>query len=243
MPIVGARARDAALMASPGRPRSRSSLFVAVAFAALTACYVASDFSVAQRVREFAFGEAADLQDHQRVGQPRRLDAAVGADPGAVRRAGRGLRRQSAGDAARPTCWRCSPGSRPPSICSSSLTSNPFLRLAEAPFEGRDLNPILQDLGLAIHPPLLYLGYVGFSISFSFADRRADRGPHRRRLGALGAAVDAGRLDVPHARHRDGLVLGLLRARLGRLVVLGSGRERLADAVARRHRAAAFGAW
>src|SRR5262249_7457030 len=37
------------------------------------------------------------------------------------------------------------------------------------PFEGRDLNPILQDLGLAIHPPLLYLGYVGFSISFSFA--------------------------------------------------------------------------
>src|SRR3989441_8727957 len=49
------------------------------------------------------------------------------------------------------------------------VTSNPFLRLAEAPFEGRDLNPILQDIGLAVHPPLLYLGYVGFSISFSFA--------------------------------------------------------------------------
>ena len=49
------------------------------------------------------------------------------------------------------------------------FTSNPFLRLADAPFEGRDLNPILQDLGLAVHPPLLYLGYVGFSISFSFA--------------------------------------------------------------------------
>jgi cytochrome c-type biogenesis protein CcmF len=49
------------------------------------------------------------------------------------------------------------------------LTSNPFLRLAPAPFEGRDLNPILQDIGLAIHPPLLYLGYVGFSIAFSFA--------------------------------------------------------------------------
>ena len=49
------------------------------------------------------------------------------------------------------------------------LTSNPFLRLAQAPLEGRDLNPILQDLGLAIHPPLLYLGYVGFSIAFSFA--------------------------------------------------------------------------
>jgi cytochrome c-type biogenesis protein CcmF len=49
------------------------------------------------------------------------------------------------------------------------LTSNPFVRLPQAPIEGQDLNPILQDLGLAIHPPLLYLGYVGFSISFSFA--------------------------------------------------------------------------
>ena len=49
------------------------------------------------------------------------------------------------------------------------LTSNPFLRLPQAPLEGRDLNPILQDIGLAIHPPLLYLGYVGFSIAFSFA--------------------------------------------------------------------------
>ncbi len=48
-------------------------------------------------------------------------------------------------------------------------TSNPFARLARAPFEGRDLNPVLQDIGLAVHPPLLYLGYVGFSISFSFA--------------------------------------------------------------------------
>ncbi|MGX8008794.1 heme lyase CcmF/NrfE family subunit [Mesorhizobium sp. ORM8.1] len=48
-------------------------------------------------------------------------------------------------------------------------TSNPFIRLNPAPIEGRDLNPILQDLGLAIHPPMLYLGYVGFSICFSFS--------------------------------------------------------------------------
>ena len=48
-------------------------------------------------------------------------------------------------------------------------TSNPFARLSPAPIEGRDLNPILQDIGLAIHPPLLYLGYVGFSVCFSFA--------------------------------------------------------------------------
>ncbi|MFG1297275.1 heme lyase CcmF/NrfE family subunit [Xanthobacter variabilis] len=49
------------------------------------------------------------------------------------------------------------------------FTSNPFLRLAPPPAEGRDLNPILQDPGLAIHPPLLYLGYVGLSVSFAFA--------------------------------------------------------------------------
>jgi cytochrome c-type biogenesis protein CcmF len=48
-------------------------------------------------------------------------------------------------------------------------TSNPFARLSPAPIEGRDLNPVLQDLGLAIHPPLLYLGYVGFSVCFSFS--------------------------------------------------------------------------
>jgi len=49
------------------------------------------------------------------------------------------------------------------------LTSNPFDRLAVAPLEGRDLNPLLQDFGLAIHPPMLYMGYVGFSVAFSFA--------------------------------------------------------------------------
>ncbi len=49
------------------------------------------------------------------------------------------------------------------------FTSNPFLRLAEPPLNGRDLNPLLQDPGLAFHPPFLYLGYVGLSMSFSFA--------------------------------------------------------------------------
>jgi len=49
------------------------------------------------------------------------------------------------------------------------FTSNPFLRLATPPFDGQDLNPLLQDPGLAFHPPFLYLGYVGLSMSFSFA--------------------------------------------------------------------------
>ena len=49
------------------------------------------------------------------------------------------------------------------------FTSNPFLRLANPPMNGDDLNPLLQDAGLAFHPPFLYLGYVGLSMSFSFA--------------------------------------------------------------------------
>ncbi len=49
------------------------------------------------------------------------------------------------------------------------ITSNPFLRLNPAPLNGNDLNPLLQDPGLAFHPPFLYLGYVGFSLAFSFA--------------------------------------------------------------------------
>ncbi|MEI7795039.1 MAG: heme lyase CcmF/NrfE family subunit [Methylococcaceae bacterium] len=49
------------------------------------------------------------------------------------------------------------------------FTSNPFERLFPAPLEGRDLNPLLQDPGMAIHPPMLYMGYVGFSVAFAFA--------------------------------------------------------------------------
>jgi cytochrome c-type biogenesis protein CcmF len=64
------------------------------------------------------------------------------------------------------------------------MTSNPFERVSPPPFEGRDLNPILQDPGLAIHPPMLYLGYVGFSIVYSFA----------------AAALIEGRIDAAWAR-------------------------------------------
>ncbi len=48
-------------------------------------------------------------------------------------------------------------------------TSNPFERTLPAPPDGRDLNPLLQDPGMVLHPPLLYLGYVGFSVAFAFA--------------------------------------------------------------------------
>ena len=63
-------------------------------------------------------------------------------------------------------------------------TSSPFSRLLVAPAEGRDLNPLLQDPGLIIHPPMLYMGYVGFSVAFAFAI----------------AALLAGRMDAAWAR-------------------------------------------
>ena len=49
------------------------------------------------------------------------------------------------------------------------LTSNPFDRLFPAPLDGRDLNPLLQDPGMVVHPPMLYMGYVGFCVAFAFA--------------------------------------------------------------------------
>jgi cytochrome c-type biogenesis protein CcmF len=64
------------------------------------------------------------------------------------------------------------------------MTSNPFERLVPAAIEGRDLNPLLQDFGLIIHPPMLYMGYVGFAVPFAFAI----------------AAMLGGRLDAAWAR-------------------------------------------
>jgi len=69
-------------------------------------------------------------------------------------------------------------------IAFSLFTSNPFTRLFPIPAEGRDMNPVLQDIGMALHPPLLYLGYVGLSVCFSFA---------------IGALI-SGRIDAAWAR-------------------------------------------
>ncbi|MGZ3241110.1 MAG: heme lyase CcmF/NrfE family subunit, partial [Burkholderiaceae bacterium] len=69
-------------------------------------------------------------------------------------------------------------------LCFMLFTSNPFDRLIPAAPDGRDLNPLLQDFGMIVHPPLLYMGYVGFSVAFSFAI----------------AALMGGQLDVAWAR-------------------------------------------
>ena len=73
------------------------------------------------------------------------------------------------------------------------FTSNPFLRMGTPPFDGQDLNPLLQDPGLAFHPPFLYLGYVGLSMAFSFAVAARSKGAWMR-LGAVGCGLGRWRL-------------------------------------------------
>ncbi len=98
------------------------------------------------------------------------------------------------------------------------FTSNPFERLsAGAAMDGNGLNPLLQDPGLAIHPPLLYLGYVGFSVTFAFAIAALHRRPRSTPAWARWVRPwTLGRLDASSPlgiAHR--LVLGLLRCSAG----------------------------
>jgi len=86
------------------------------------------------------------------------------------------------------------------------FTSNPFARLLPAAAEGRDLNPLLQDPGMVFHPPMLYMGYVGFSVAFAFAI----------------AALLSGRLDAAWARwSRPWTTIAWMFLTLG--IALGSG--------------------
>ena len=142
--------------------------FVAVAFAALTACYVTSDFSVANvfenshSAMPLVYKFTSVWGNHE---GSMLLWVLILALFGALVAAfGGNLPATLKANVLAVQAWIAAAF-----YLFILVTSNPFLRLAQAPFEGRDLNPILQDIGLAIHPPLLYLGYVGFSISFSFA--------------------------------------------------------------------------
>ena len=94
------------------------------------------------------------------------------------------------------------------------FTSSPFTRLDPAPFQGASLNPLLQDPALAVHPPLLYAGYVGFSVCFSLAVAALIEGRAQTAFwpacGALGAALGPGQLGPADRRHHPGIVLGLL---------------------------------
>jgi cytochrome c-type biogenesis protein CcmF len=167
-PMIGAHSRDASLMRLASSTALMQFVFVALSFLALTICYVTSDFSVANVFEN----------SHSMMPLIYKITSVWGNHEGSmllwvlilslfgamVSQFGGNLPATLKAHVLAVQSWIA---------CAFYLfiliTSNPFLRLAQAPLEGRDLNPILQDIGLAIHPPLLYLGYVGFSIAFSFA--------------------------------------------------------------------------
>jgi cytochrome c-type biogenesis protein CcmF len=168
VPILGARLRDPALMNVARSTALAQLLFVGLSFAALTALYITSDFSVANVVenshsaKPLLYKITGVWGNHE---GSMLLWVLILALFGALVAAfGNNL----------PLSLRATVLAVQGWIAAAFylfilLTSNPFLRLASPPIEGRDLNPVLQDIGLAVHPPMLYLGYVGFSISFSFA--------------------------------------------------------------------------
>ncbi|MFY9685161.1 MAG: heme lyase CcmF/NrfE family subunit, partial [Pseudolabrys sp.] len=168
VPVVGVHRRDGSLMSLASSTALAQFAFVALSFLALTVCYVTSDFSLATVYEN----------SHSMMPLVYRVTSVWGNHEGSmllwvlilslfgalVALFGSNLPAPLKSHVLAVQSWiACA------FYLFILLTSNPFLRLVPAPFEGRDLNPILQDIGLAIHPPLLYLGYVGFSIAFSFA--------------------------------------------------------------------------
>jgi cytochrome c-type biogenesis protein CcmF len=168
VPIIGVQRHDASLMGLANSTALAQFIFVALSFLALASCYVTSDFSVAtvyensHSMMPLVYKFTSVWGNHE--GSMLLWVLILSLFGAMVALFGSNLPAQLKSHVLVVQSWiACA------FYLFILLTSNPFLRLAPAPFEGRDLNPILQDIGLAIHPPLLYLGYVGLSIAFSFA--------------------------------------------------------------------------
>ncbi len=183
VPMVGASRGDTALMAFGRTAAQLQGLLLLLAFAALARSFMTQDFSVAL------------VANHSNLAQPMiyRFAASWGNHEGSMllwvlilalfgaglATFGEGIRD---GLLARALAVQGMIGAA--FLAFLIFTSNPFARLDPAPFDGSELNPLLQDPGLVLHPPLLYLGYVGFSVAFSFA----------------AAALIEGRVDAAWAR-------------------------------------------
>jgi cytochrome c-type biogenesis protein CcmF len=168
MPVLGARWRDAALMNVARSTALAQLAFVLASFGALVTLHVTSDFSVANvyenshSLKPLIYKITGVWGNHE--GSMMLWVSILALFGGMVAAFGNNLPLSLRARVLAVQAWIASAF-----YLFILLTSNPFLRLVPAPIEGRDLNPVLQDIGLAVHPPMLYLGYVGFSISFSFA--------------------------------------------------------------------------
>ncbi len=168
LPLIGAQRGNDRLMAVAGPAARGQFLFIAISFGALTWAFVVSDFSVAMVVqyshtlKPMLYKVAGVWGNHE--GSMLLWVLILALFGLMVAEFGGNL----------PADMRARVLSIQGMIGVGFLafllfTSNPFLRLDPAPAEGQGLNPLLQDPGLAFHPPFLYLGYVGFSMAFSFA--------------------------------------------------------------------------
>jgi cytochrome c-type biogenesis protein CcmF len=168
VPLVGAAHGDAALTAWARPAALAQFVFVAAAFATLTHAYVVSDFSLANvaansnSMKPLLYKVSGVWSNHE--GSMLLWVFILALFGAAVAVFGRPL---PPGLRARVLAVQAMIGVG--FLLFILFTSNPFERVWPAPPDGAGLNPILQDPGLAFHPPFLYLGYVGFSIAFCFA--------------------------------------------------------------------------
>jgi cytochrome c-type biogenesis protein CcmF len=168
VPILGARLNDGALMNVARSTALAQLLFVALSFASLVTLHVISDFSVvnvfenSHSLKPLIYKVTGVWGNHE--GSMLLWVSILALFGGLVAAFGNNLPLSLRAHVLAVQAWIASAF-----YLFILITSNPFLRIANPPIEGRDLNPVLQDIGLAVHPPMLYLGYVGFSISFSFA--------------------------------------------------------------------------
>jgi cytochrome c-type biogenesis protein CcmF len=183
LPLAGAATGRAPLIATARPIAAGHFLFVLAAFAALAASFLANDFSIANVAQH----------SNSKLPAPYRFAASWGSHEGsmllwtlmlagwtfAVAVASRHLPERMVARVI-GVMGLVSVGF----LLFMLLTSNPFERLLPPAADGRDLNPLLQDPGMVIHPPMLYMGYVGFSVAFAFAI----------------AALLEGRLDAAWAR-------------------------------------------
>ncbi|WP_019996453.1 heme lyase CcmF/NrfE family subunit [Aureimonas ureilytica] len=168
LPVLGSRLGDTRLMETGTITSLGCFALLAFAFGALTAAYVTSDFSVANVVenshslKPMLYKVTGVWGNHE--GSMLLWVLILALFGALVASFGMDLPASLKANVLSVQAWILVAF-----LLFILLTSNPFTRVVPAPLEGQDLNPILQDIGLAIHPPLLYLGYVGFSIAFSFA--------------------------------------------------------------------------
>lgn len=183
LPIVGIRRGNARLMATASSAAQAQFLMIVISYACLTWAFISRDWSVSY----------VAANSHSELPLIYRISAVWGAHEGSMllwvlMLTGWGaavsvFNRKLPADltaTALAVLGALSVGF----MLFMLLTSNPFAREFPVPLDGRDLNPLLQDPGLIIHPPTLYMGYVGFSVAFAFAI----------------AALISGKLDAAWAR-------------------------------------------